>query len=701
MLLLVLLPGGMGFAFATSGTPSAFEVRRYDVVGNTLLGSGELDGVFTNATGSAVSLNLVFKALADLHRAYQERGFVGVNVTLPRQAITNGVVRINVNEGGFTRRGQTNDAPAPAGSTTSPALEVRRYEITGNTVLPSSIIEPLLAKAIGKNITLDQLRKAAGELQLAYRERGFVTASVNLPPQRVTNATVRVNIIEGTLAAIRVTENRYFSSNNVMRALPSLRTNILLNGHVFQRELDVANANRDRLIYPTISPGPDPGTSALELRVKDRFPLHGHVDIDNHSTPGTPELRVNAAAQYNNLWQLEHQLGVTYGFSPEEFKSGMGVSDRLFNRPLIAYYGAFYRLPLGAVRSVEEELSRSPNFGYDEATRQFRPPPATSRSDFTVYANASSSDTGVKLGPLNPLSGAAQESILSRDSGQNITLNEVLGGRLSVPFTVGERARVTLSAGADFKRYALTSYNTNNFYITTVITNTGGSQTIQSFSPVPQTTRHDGVPYLPLTAGIDLSETDELGNTSASLVGSVSFIGVSPDFAQAAYSSKAGALFGKVDFALSREFRSRREWSLLVRAGAQASPNALISNEQFALGGFNSVRGYHEGETYGDSGWFGGIEGRTPFLRTSIASFNGSVPVALRAFGFMDFGQRFLSESGPSLQPAESLWSAGFGWSANIDNRFDLHVALGWPLTTTPFSRAGEPRTQFSLGGQF
>src|SRR5260370_34360313 len=97
-----------------------------------------------------------------------------------------------------------------------------------------------------------------------------------------------------------------------MRELPSVHTNQILNGLVFQQELDRANANRDRQIYPVINPGPDPGTSALDLNIKDRLPLHGRVELDNYSTPQTPELRVNAAGQYNNLGQLEHQLGVQY-----------------------------------------------------------------------------------------------------------------------------------------------------------------------------------------------------------------------------------------------------------------------------------------------------------------------------------------------------------------------------------------------------
>ncbi len=103
---------------------------------------------------------------------------------------------------------------------------------------------------------------------MAYRERGFVTVSVGLPQQKLTNATVKVKVTEGRLAAINVTGNHHFSEENVRRALPSLHTNMLLNSHVFQRELDTANVNRDRQIYPVIGPGPEPDTSALTLKVK-------------------------------------------------------------------------------------------------------------------------------------------------------------------------------------------------------------------------------------------------------------------------------------------------------------------------------------------------------------------------------------------------------------------------------------------------
>jgi hemolysin activation/secretion protein len=197
-------------------------------------------------------------------------------------------------------------------------FEVRGYRIDGNSVLPPEEFG-MLSNYTGQ-IDFAQLREGLGNLQLRYRELGFATVSVTLPRQKLTNGIVRVKVVEGRLSKIVVEGNRYYSESNVRRALPSLTTNVLLNTKWFQPELDQANLNRDRQIYPVISPGSEPGTTALELKVKDRLPLHGHIEINDKSSPGTPLLRMDTALQYNNLWQHDNQLGVDYNFSPQAFK---------------------------------------------------------------------------------------------------------------------------------------------------------------------------------------------------------------------------------------------------------------------------------------------------------------------------------------------------------------------------------------------
>ncbi len=227
-------------------------------------------------------------------------------------------------------KAQDNDTRVHVVSTNAgPRFDVEKYLVMGNTVLPPEAMAQVITNvdgAFGTNTSFEGIRAAMIELQKAYRERGYVTVSVGLPQQKLTNATVKVKVTEGRLAAINVTGNRYYSSNNVMRSLPSLHTNMLLNSQVLQRELDNANASRDRQIYPVIGPGPEPDTSELTLKVKDQLPLHARLELNNSGTPGTPDLRVNFNAQYDNLWDLEHQVGIQYSFSPEQLKNSDNYS---------------------------------------------------------------------------------------------------------------------------------------------------------------------------------------------------------------------------------------------------------------------------------------------------------------------------------------------------------------------------------------
>jgi len=594
-------------------------------------------------------------------------------------------------------------APKPTIPST-PTFEVQHYNVVGNTILPPRVIDGIFTNATGTAVSLDQIRKAIGDLQLAYRERGFATVGVVLPQQQLTNATIQVNVIEGKLADITVSGNKFASDGNVRRALPSLHTNLLINSRVFQHELDLANANPDRQIYPVISPGPEPGTSALELRVKDRFPFHAHGEVDNYNTPGTPDWRVNLSAQYNNLWQYEHQLGIFYAFSPQESKAAGLVPDYFFNQPLISSYGAYYRLPIGGARSVQDQIDNSASFGYKEATHEFILPPAGPRPDFTVYASASSSDTGVKLGKLtsivtnNPLL-----TIKSQDAGQNLTINEGIGGRFTFPVISSDHVRWSFSAGADWKRFQLTSYNTNNFYFFLTHTNEQGdpvTDETSSFSAQP--VRQMEIDYIPINFGVDYLETDQHGATTAHFGFSYNFTGDAvASVKHTNLTAKSSMDYVKFNLSFTRDLKVYKDWSLFLRAEGQVAADPLINNEQFTLGGINSVRGYYEGDEYGDSGWFGSLEARTPYLKTRVGSVNGFVPVWLRATAFVDYGQLFLLQAPLGAKQESSLAGAGAGLSANVNNHFDARVTVGVPLLQSANTRAGDPHVYFSIGGQF
>ena len=592
-----------------------------------------------------------------------------------------------------------------------PRFQVERYLVSGNTLLTPDAIGDVMTNvpaAFGTNVSKFGIMAAVGDLQMAYLERGYVTVAVFPPPQAITNGTVKVQVIEAPLAAINVTGNRWFSTANVLRALPSLHTNMLLNSHVFQRELDQANASRDRQIYPVIGPGPEPRTSALTLKVKDTLPLHARVELNNDNTPGTPELRVNTTAQYDNLWDLNHQIGVQYSFSPEQFKENNIYSTTPFDDPLIANYSTYYRMPLANVSSVEQQVEGNPSsFGYNEVTHQFNLPPATGHPELNFFASRATTETGVKFGPKTTVvDNPPLITIVSQDSGDNLTVNGDMGGHLSVPLPQFAGVSSSISFGMDYKRYQAVGYNTNNFYATTTFVNSQGQlQTNTATTSSGQKPVNTLVNYLPLNIGISGSIPDKFGTTFFNATVNFNPFNVfsgNGDFSHASYTTNAGAHYVTVQPGLTRNQDIGDGWILKLHADGQWANGPLFNNEQYAIGGMASVRGYQNGEAYGDTGWHATIEPQTPQVSIGMAGNEGSeVPVWVRASVFTDYGQIYDIDSFPNGAGSLNYWGAGFGVTASIGNHLDARLVVAWPLISQNLTPAGEIHVYFALGAQF
>jgi hemolysin activation/secretion protein len=612
---------------------------------------------------------------------------------------------------------QENDTRVHVVSTNAgPHFDVEKYLVMGNSVLTPDAITRTMTNidgAYGTNVSFDGIRAAVTELQKTYRARGYVTVAVGLPPQKLTNATVKIQVTEGRLADIIVKGNHYFSSNNVMRALPSLHTNTVLNAKVFQAELNRANANQDRQIYPVIGPGPDPGTSDLTLSVKDQLPLHAKVEYNNESSPGTPDLRLNSSVVYNNLWNLEHSLGAQYSFSPGYYKDGSQWN--FYDVPLVANYSAFYRMPLGNPVAIEDVIASEPGtFGYDEATRKFNLPPPSGQPDLTFFASRSTIDSGLQTLPSLVIIPPPNQLQVSENAvQQDLTVNDDIGLRFSTPLKNDDDFHSDFSGGIDFKIYQETSSKTNITQISQETFNTLGQPNPPTVSyvyedvPITQQT----VNYLPLTMHYDASWHDSLGTTALGLGmnvntwfssttttnGSQSLKGVK-SLQSITGSSESTGHWVVFTPSFSRDFAVRPDWILTLRADGQWTSEPLISNEQFGAGGVNSVRGYHEGEVFGDTGWHMSVEQDTPAHIVGMAY--GNTPLTIRGSVYMDYARVYLLDP-QGRPPGTSLWGTGFGSVISMGPHWQTRFLFSLPLLSGGTITAYHPFFNFSLTAQF
>jgi hemolysin activation/secretion protein len=209
--------------------------------------------------------------------------------------------------------------------------------------------------------------------------------------------------------------------------------------------------------------------------------------------------------------------------------------------------------------------------------------------------------------------------------------------------------------------------------------------------------------YLPLNVGLNGSMPDALGTTYFNAQANFNvlpFFSRDGDFANAAYTTNAHAHYVTLQLGVDRVQTIYRDWSVKLHADGQWANGALFSNEQYGVGGTAGVRGYTDGEFYGDTGWRVMLEPQTPSV--NIGMVDGDQPFWVRVSVFMDYGQAYLLEkAAASASDQARFWGAGLGLTANIGDHWDARLSFAWPLISSPSSPAGDMHIYFGVGAQF
>ena len=208
-----------------------------------------------------------------------------------------------------------------------PHFAVTEYRVLGNSVLPARDIESLLYPLLGEGKTFGDVKAAAAALEKLYHDRGFGTVFVDVPPQDVQDGLVRLHVTEATVHERKVDGAKYFSERDIVRALPAATVGGVPNLTELQQQLTAINSqSTDRSVVPVLKAGPVPGTLDMELKVSDKLPLHGSLELDDNYTADTKPLRAEISLSYGNLFQEFDQVSLQYQDSVQSHGQ-VGVID--------------------------------------------------------------------------------------------------------------------------------------------------------------------------------------------------------------------------------------------------------------------------------------------------------------------------------------------------------------------------------------
>ena len=152
--------------------------------------------------------------------------------------------------------------------------------------------------------------------------------------------------------------------------------------------------------------------------------------------------------------------------------------------------------------------------------------------------------------------------------------------------------------------------------------------------------------------------------------------------------------FTKLNIDVTRVQTMTPRWSVALAATGQASGDALLSSQQFGLGGARFGRGYEPSELTGDQGAAGSIEARY--------SPNAWPRLSPQLYGFYEAGIVWLNAPLPGERSGESLASAGLGFRFSLARHLTAEFEVAKPLTRDVASRGNrDARPLFAISTNF
>lgn len=154
--------------------------------------------------------------------------------------------------------------------------------------------------------------------------------------------------------------------------------------------------------------------------------------------------------------------------------------------------------------------------------------------------------------------------------------------------------------------------------------------------------------------------------------------------------------YTKITADIQRLQRVTDNVDLLIAASGQLASNALLSSEEFGVGGINVGRGFDPSEIIGDDGVSGKVELQwdNPVRWDWVQTYE--------VYGFFDAGRIWNKDATSSATKRDTITSSGFGVRANFQENTEAGLAVAFPLNRDVDTQNDQdPRLYLNLSRSF
>ena len=210
-------------------------------------------------------------------------------------------------------------------------FKLKKITLSGNHVYSTKTLETLYEKYIEKEITVAELYDIVQSITNYYRNNAYILTRAILPPQKVENGVVKIEIIEGYINQVNILGDAAGAKTMMLRFGNEITASRPTNLSVLGRNLLLENEIPGVHAKAALEPGKTPGTSELNLKTEFKQ-FNGFISYDNYGTRYAGPQEVTANLGVNSYVVSGDTFQITYASTP--------IPEQL------TYYGFSYDAPL-------------------------------------------------------------------------------------------------------------------------------------------------------------------------------------------------------------------------------------------------------------------------------------------------------------------------------------------------------------------
>ena len=196
---------------------------------------------------------------------------------------------------------------APETKASTRTILITRFEVSPSEVLTPEQIAQVTDKYLNRELNINQLMEVVEQINNLYATETQIIARAMLPKQKVTDGTVKIQLVEARLGETQVKGNRHTRESFIQERV-SLESGELISLDVLKDDLVTYNRWNDMSLKASIVPGEDFGTTDVVLVADEGDQYVVNVFADNAGRETVGEERIGIGTRVASLFGYRDRL---------------------------------------------------------------------------------------------------------------------------------------------------------------------------------------------------------------------------------------------------------------------------------------------------------------------------------------------------------------------------------------------------------